>query len=276
MTEGTPTVALERGTSMRRGRSHLLLATPLGWLRWLTTAAAIAGAVLRLGLRPLSWRRPVRAEFLRFMELAGVRSLPAVVVAGMLIGAALVGQGIYWSAQLGDQTTVFEVIVTVLIREIAPLVVGLLAIGRGGLLILDELSNMQRGGQCRALDAQGADPFLVFVMPRVLALSISVFCLAMVFIVVALVTGYAMATALGVSTIPIQRFVSQMLATIGSAGYIVLPAKSLGMGLVVGVICSISALEPSRPSDIEQDLIPIGFLRSVLAVFLVSGLVSVL
>jgi len=171
----------------------------LGPLRWLATAAGMAAGVVRQGLRPVSWRRPARAEFLRFMDLAGVQNLPAVVVAGVLVGISLVAQGMYWLDQLGEGDFVFTVIAVVMIREIAPLVVGLLALGRGGLLILDELSELRRDGQCRALDVQGIDPFLTLVMPRVLALALSVFCLTMILLVVAFAAGYVMGSLLGVA-----------------------------------------------------------------------------
>ena len=37
-------------------------------------------------------------------------------------------------------------------------------------------------GRLRALDAQGLDPLLLLVLPRVLALSLSTFCLTMLFV----------------------------------------------------------------------------------------------
>ena len=80
----------------------------------------MAGGVVHQGMRPVSWRRPARAEFVRFMELAGVQNLPAVVVAGILVGISLVAQGMYWLDQVGEADPVFTVIAVVLIREIAP------------------------------------------------------------------------------------------------------------------------------------------------------------
>ena len=247
-----------------------------GPLRWLATAAGMSAAVVRHGLRPTSWRRPARMEFARFMELAGVQNLPAVVVTGVLVGISLVAQGMYWLDQLGEQDFVFTVIAVVMIREIAPLVVGLLALGRGGLLILDELSRLRRGGQCRALDLQGIDPFLTLVMPRVLALALSVFCLTMILLVVAFASGYLMGNLLGVAGRTPVEFVAQTFATIGSAGYGVLPLKSLGIGFTIGIVCCLTALEQRREPGAERALMPVGFMRAVLAVFLVSGLVSVL
>jgi phospholipid/cholesterol/gamma-HCH transport system permease protein len=247
-----------------------------GPLRWLATAAGMAAAVVRQGLRPTSWRRPARAEFLRFMDLAGVQNLPAVAVAGALVGISLVAQGMYWLDQLGEGDFVFTVIAVVMIREIAPLVVGLLALGRGGLLILDELSELRRDGQYRALDAQGIDPFLTLVMPRVLALTVSVFCLTMVLLVVAFASGYLMGSLLGAAARTPVEFVAQTFATIGSAGYGVLPVKSIGIGFAIGIVCCLTALEQRWAPGTERTLMPVGFMRSVLAVFLISGLVSVL
>jgi phospholipid/cholesterol/gamma-HCH transport system permease protein len=257
----------------RAGRS--LPRTWLGPLRWLATAAGIAGGVVWQGLRPVSWRRPTRAEFLRFMDLAGVHNLPAVAVAGLLVGISLVAQALYWLNRLGEEQLVSTVIAVILIREIAPLVVGLLAIGRGGLLILDELGEMQRKGQCRALDIQGVDPFLALIMPRVLALAISVFCLTIIFIVVAFATGYAMAALLDVARRSPVEFVSETFRMIGTAGLVMIPVKTLGIGFSIGVVCCLTAME-RRAAMPEHGQSPTGFMRSVLAVLLVSGLVSVL
>lgn len=245
-------------------------------LRWLVTAVALAGGVIWQGLRPVSWRRPARAEFVRFMDLAGVQNVPAVTVAGILVGMSLVAQGMYWLNQVGEEELVFTVIAVVLIREIAPLVVGLLALGRGGLLILDELSELRRNGQCRTLDLQGADPLLVLIMPRVWALALNVFCLTMLLLVVAFVSGYLTNSLLGVTKRSPLEFVAEMFATIGTAGYAVLPLKTFGIGLAIGVVCCLTAMEQRQQAGADHDLIPIGFMRSLLAMFLVSGLVSVL
>jgi phospholipid/cholesterol/gamma-HCH transport system permease protein len=155
-------------------------------------------------------------------------------------------------------------------------VVGLLAIGRGGLLILDELGEMQRNGQCRALDAQGVDPFLALIMPRVFALAISVFCLTIIFTVVASATGYAMAALLDVARRSPVEFAVETFRMIGTAGYVMVPVKTLGIGAAIGVVCCLTAMERRRAAMPDHGQLPTGFMRSVLAVLLVSGLVSVL
>lgn len=261
----------------RAAGAHAVLTTGLAPLRWLTTAIAMATAVVIEGARPLTWRRPVRAELLRFVDLAGVRSLPAVTVMAILVGVSIVAQALFWLEEIGGEVAVVrDIISSITIREVAPLVVGLIVLGRGGLTILAELGRMGREGQIRALDAQGLDPFLVLVVPRVLALALSMFCLTLIFILVAFAAGYLGANAAGVSTTPAIAFVGATLATIGSEGALMLPLKTLGIGFAIGIVCCLTALEQRARHEEGHELLARGFLRAALAVFLVSALVTLL
>ena len=62
------------------------------------------------------------------MAQVAVRSLPTTVVTGMLVGFALVTQAVYWLAQTGTTGLVGPVIVILLIRELVPILVGLIVL----------------------------------------------------------------------------------------------------------------------------------------------------
>jgi phospholipid/cholesterol/gamma-HCH transport system permease protein len=198
-----------------------------------------------------------------------------VIVAGGLVGLGLITQALFWLNQFGEADRVFDIIDVILIREIAPMFVGFLMLGRSGLVILSELGEMRRQGQCRMLDAQGVDPFLVFVVPRVLATSIGVFCLTIVFIFSTYAVGVLAGHAIGVTDTPLVELPFDVLYTVGNTGYAIVPLKTLGIGFVIGVVCCLTALEgPAQNVDVAR-LIPRGFIRSVLAIFVVSGLLSI-
>jgi len=229
-------------------------------------------------VRPVTWRRPVRREFIRFMGVAGVDSVPSVAVAAILAGLGLLFQGLWWLEQFGQARQVSAIIQTILVREVAPLTVGMLAIGHSGLIILSELSRMRADGRLRALDSQGVDPFVLFVVPRVAALSLSVFCLTMLFVAIAPGAGLLAALALGVTTQPPGAILLGILSTIGAQGYAVLPLKSLGIGFAIGTVCCVTAMTGPDVRSRRGDgaLLAVGFFRALLLTFLISGMVSLM
>ena len=62
-------------------------------------------------------------------------------------------------------------------RELGPLFANFVLIVRGGSAITTELGLMKVGGEVRVLEAQGIEPLPFLVMPRVLAMAVSAFCL---------------------------------------------------------------------------------------------------
>jgi phospholipid/cholesterol/gamma-HCH transport system permease protein len=243
--------------------------------RWIVTTAAVGTAVLRQMVRPVTWRRPVRMEFMRFMAISGLQSIPAVAITAVLAGLGLLSQALYWLEQVGQNDEITLIILTILVREVAPLTVGLLAIGRSGLIILSELCRMREEGRLRALDAQGLDPLLLLVLPRVLALSLSTFCLTILFVMAAPLAGMLAALALGIVRQPVDQVLLNILSIIGSAGYAILPLKSLSIGFVIGLAACVTALEQGASRDeAATTLLPSGFFRALLLTLVVNGLLS--
>ena len=112
------------------------------------------------------------------------------MLTGILVGLAIVFETLYWLKVFGKTESAGSLLVLVLVREIAPLVVAAIVIGRSISVFLLELGNMQADGQVRMLDAQGIDPFIYLVVPRVMAVTVCMFCLTIVFTVVTLGAGF--------------------------------------------------------------------------------------
>jgi len=270
-----PGLAVGQQRNRTRARSLPIVDPIIRLAQWLAAASGLGAATLRQGARPLTWRRPVRAEFARFMELASVRAIPSVVVTGGLLGLAVITQYLYWVEKLGQQEIIDDIFDIVVVRELTPLLVGFLVLGRSGLLILHEVGSLRKQGQYRMLDAQGIDPFLIIVIPRVLAVTLSVFCLSIVFIIATFTVGHVAAIAVGVTVDPLLDLPVALLEAIGSVGYATLPVKTLAIGFTIGVVCCVTAMEDRPESDKDAHLMPRGFVRSVLAILLVSGLTSI-
>lgn len=253
-----------------------MTSTFIGGFSQIGLAFGIAGAFLRHVFRPLTWRRPVRAEFWRFMDMVLIGNLLPVVVTASLIGFALISQGIYWLAQLGDVEEVRSLLISALVREISPLVVAFLTLARGGLILLGEVGGLRGAGQLRGLDRQGLDPFLLILVPRGAAIIIATFCHAIIFILVAFLTGYVGALSAGITSFTFAGFVSNMTEALGSAGFIVIPVKSFVSGLTITVACSLSALLPAGEPDFGPVSAARGLIRAVSSLLVVSGLMTMM
>ncbi len=159
--------------------------------------AAASWGVLREAIRPVSWRRTVRHEFKLTMRQATGGGLATTVVTASLVGVAMVYEALYWLGVAGQAELTGSLLVTVLVRELTPLLVGFILLGRSGMLTVTELGMLQTGGQVRAMYAQGIDPFLLLVLPRTLAFALSSFTLGILFAATALVFGFIVSGAIG-------------------------------------------------------------------------------
>jgi phospholipid/cholesterol/gamma-HCH transport system permease protein len=232
---------------------------------------SLAVAVIWQGLRPLTWRRTVRAEFFEQCHQIGIRALPFILITGSLVGLGIVYQAIYWLGVFGHTEFTGPILVLVLVREVAPLFVALTVIGRSGSVMLVELGNMQFDGQVRMLDAQGIDPFLFLIVPRVVAVSVCMFCLTIVFIVIALGSGFMAGNALGSMDFTLYEFVFKILAEMGLAEFATIPLKTFSIGFVVALIACTTGLSVDGSRSDLLAALPRGVTKSVLAALLLSG-----
>jgi phospholipid/cholesterol/gamma-HCH transport system permease protein len=230
---------------------------------------SLALGVVRDGVRPASWRRTVRAEFRRGLRQAVGGGLSPTLVTAALIGLAMISQTLYWLGEAGQAELIGSVLVTVIVREVAPLLVGFILLGRSGLVAASEIAALRLGGQVNALAAQGLDPFLLLVLPRACALAIAAFTLAMVFVPAALVTGFVAGSLLGAVATSFWSYLDGVLLAMHRADFVIFPAKMLAIGLLVALTACLTGFG-SDPRDDARQVLPRGFIRGTLAILLVS------
>jgi phospholipid/cholesterol/gamma-HCH transport system permease protein len=123
-------------------------------------AATIRGAVSR----PFYFRDAVEQ-----FEQIGIGSLTVVVLTGFFTGAVLALQTGITLDQFGARPFVGRLISASMIKELGPVLTGLMLAGRIGSGIAAELGSMVVTDQINALRALGTDPIRKLVVPRVLA-----------------------------------------------------------------------------------------------------------
>lgn len=259
-----------RGTQFGR----LLAATGASVVRRVEAAlvfAAFVATVMAAALRREAWRRPVRAVFYGSLRRVAVESAMTTIGTGIVLGFVLVAQVVYWLQTAGQSQLVGAIVVRSLVREIAPVVVGFIIFGRAGTRILIDLGEARPRGWLRQLERQGIDPIALLVMPRMTAYSIGAFCLSTILLISTLVTGYLVASVLGLVTFPIWQFGQNVMRAMDFGDFIVPPIKAVIIGALVALVCSATALARATGTWELQRLVARGFVRVAIAILLVSA-----
>ena len=263
------------GSMLRR-----LLATigkwTLGLWQWPVQFISDAVAVIWQSCRPITWRRSIRTEFIRQCYQIGAQALLFILVSGIFVGFGLVAQAFHWLKVFGSTALFGGVMSTVLVREIAPVLVGLIVIGRSGSALLVELGTMKTEGQVHMLDAQGIDPFLYLVVPRVLAFCVCMFLLTTAFVAVALLGGFFSGVLVGITQFHFFDFLDRAIGSMGWQTYALFALKTVSIGFVVALITCKMALSLSGVSARVLDIMPRGFAKSALATLIISVALTIL
>src|ERR1051325_8711790 len=239
-------------------------------------AAAVIGTVLLTAVRPRFWSRPVRTAFARQVLDIGIEPLWFVGAVAAFVGISVVVQLPFWVGEAGQSQLVGPLLVAVVARELGPVLINLIVIIRSGSAMTTSLGILKIDGDIRALEAEGKDPFLHFVMPRVLGMAVSAFCLTIVFILLAFASGFLFAAWTGQGNRDLLLFADTLSAAVQPKDVLNILAKSILPALFASASCCIGGLGVG--SSVTE--IPLAtqraLSRSVAGLFVISAVVSLL
>jgi len=248
------------------------------WAQWdeLRHAAAVIGTVLYVGVQPRSWVRTVRNLLARQVLAIGVEPLGFVCGVAVFVGISVVVQLSFWVGEAGQSQLLGPLLVAVVARELGPVLINLVVIVRSGSAMTTELGVLKISGEVRALEAQGSDPFLYLVMPRVLGVAVSTFCLTIVFILVAFASGYLFAAWVGKGSGDLLLFTDTVSSAVRPNDVFNILAKSILPALFAGASCCIGGLGVGGSVTEIPRATQRALTRSVAGLFVISAVVSLL
>jgi phospholipid/cholesterol/gamma-HCH transport system permease protein len=248
------------------------------WAQWdeLRHAAAVMGTVLYVGVQPRYWVHTVRGAFSRQVVAIGVESVGLVCGVAIFVGITVVVQLAFWVEQVGQSQLLGPLLVAVVARELGPVLVGIVVIVRSGSAMATELGIMKTDGRVDALEAQRISPFIYLVMPRVLAAAVSIFCLTILFILVALASGYLFGAMVGKGSRDLMLFVDTVSRAVRPRDVLVILSKSILPALFAGASCCIGGLDVGESLTEVPHATQHALVRSIVGLFVISTIVSFL
>lgn len=128
--------------------------------------------------------------FSKQLYFIGVLSLPIILVAALFIGMVLGLQIFNILSRFGATEALGQAVSLSLLRELGPVITGLLFAGRAGSAITAEIGLMKSTEQLSSLELMGVDPLKYVVAPRFWAGLVSMPLLALMFSAVGIWGGY--------------------------------------------------------------------------------------
>ena len=126
----------------------------------------------------------------REIYFAGVMSLVIILVSGLFVGMVLGLQGYETLQRYGSSEALGILVALSLVRELGPVVAGLLFASRAGSAITAEIGLMKATEQLSAMEIMAVDPIARVVAPRFWAGVIAMPVLAAIFSIVGVFGGY--------------------------------------------------------------------------------------
>jgi phospholipid/cholesterol/gamma-HCH transport system permease protein len=130
------------------------------------------------------------ADTLLQADMIGVGSLPIVVLIGFFTGAVLALQTASTLEKFGSLSLTGQLVALSMVRELGPVLTGILVAGRNSSGMASELGSMQVTEQIDAMRSMGVDPTKKLVTPRVVATVIMLFFLSIISDLVGLAGGF--------------------------------------------------------------------------------------
>lgn len=152
-------------------------------------AAQFAGQAIVRGFTPPYYP----ARLLEQMALIGWFSLPVVGLTAIFTGAALAQQTFTAGSRFNATSTVPAIVVLGMVRELGPVLVGLMVAGRVSSSMAAEIGTMRVTEQLDAMVTLRTDPFRYLIAPRLFASLISMPILVLIANGIGIFGGYVLA-----------------------------------------------------------------------------------
>lgn len=237
------------------------------FVRGVSFLGEVVVALFAVLINPRRFRFPALVHQLEFIAFRGV---PIIALISFLVGAIVAQQGIFQLQRFGATPFVVDLIGILVLRELAVLLTSIMIAGRSGSAFTAEIGSMKMREEVDALRVMGLDPVQVLIVPRVLALIVSLPLLTFLSMMSALLGGGLVSWFYG--GISPEIFLARLQGAIALSTFLVGIIKAPFMALVIGLIASLEGLAVQGSAESLGRQVTSSVVKSIFMVIVVDGL----
>jgi len=244
-------------------------------------ALAVAGSVTWLGIKVVKALLRLRSnqfgiiyEVVRMqVRFTALDALPLALFTALLLGGITLIEVFGQLSGYGAENYLSQLLAQLVLRELGPLLVAVIVIGRSGTAIAAETASMKLSGEVDSLCAIGVNPIQYLLVPRVLAGMISVFTLIVCFDAMALLGGFLVAWFR--LPLSLRFFLNALGGAIGGRELAITFLKSLTFGSAIPLLCASFGLRVKNSTTEIPQAVTKAVVASLLMVFIAGAILSV-
>ena len=208
------------------------------------------------------------------IRFTALDALPLCLVMALMLGAITLLQVFGQLSGFGAESYLSGLLAQLVIRELGPLLVGILVIIRSGTAMATEMASRKLSGELDALWVSGVDLVQYLLLPRILGGIVSLFALVILFDTVALLGGFLVAWL----RLPLSFsfFLGALGGAIGHRELLATFTKCLVFGAAIPLLCSSYGLRVKRSTTEIPQAVTRAAVASLLVLVLAGALLSVL
>lgn len=224
-------------------------------------------ALVRLLLNPMRMRG---TSIVYHIENFAFRGLPIIALINFLVGCIVAQQGLFQLKRFGASTYTVDLIGLLVLRELSVLLASIMIAGRSGSAITAEIGSMRMREEIDALRVMGLDEIEVLIVPRLLALVVSLPLLTFLSDIAGLFGGIVVTWSYG--GISPDVFMARLQGAIVLSTFTSGLIKAPFMALVIGMIAAIEGLAVEGSAEALGRRVTASVVKSIFMVIVVDGL----
>lgn len=208
------------------------------------------------------------------IEQTGLNALPILGLLSFLIGVVLAFQGADQLKRFGAELYVVNLLGVSVLREIGVLMTAIIVAGRSGSAFTAQIGTMKVNQEVDAIGTMGLDPIELLVVPRALALMVSLPLLVFYADIMGLFGGAVMSYA--TLDITFGQFIRQLHSAVGINTVMAGLIKAPVFALVIAIVGCYEGMKVSGSAESVGALTTKAVVEGIFLVIVIDAVFSVL
>jgi len=186
-------------------------------------------------------------EIFYFIYSAGIEAVPIISLTAFLVGVVIAYQTIVQLAKFGADIFVVDATAISIARELGPMITAIVVAGRSASAFTAEIGAMKLTQEIDAMKTMGFKPFYFLIIPRVIALIISLPILIFISDIVGIL-GAMVATKAQIG-LSFDIFIQRLYEVLSLKNYLIGISKGPFFAIIIALIGSFHGLKVTENTE---------------------------